>query len=81
MQLHAAAARGDLAGMAFALAQGTDVNACAGDGRTALVFALERSRAFARRSGPVVTPEAVRFLIQSGADLEARDSLGLTAIH
>ncbi len=81
MQLHAAAARGDLEGMVFALARGADVNDCNRDGQTALVFALERARGFSRRCGPLVTPEAVRFLVQAGVDLEARDSLGTTAIH
>ena len=81
MQLHAVAARGDLNGIAFALKHGTDVNARNSNGQTALVFALERSRGFSERHGLAVSPEAVRFLIKAGADLESSDNLGTTAIH
>lgn len=81
MQLHAAAARGDLNGMAFALKHGTDVNARNSHGQTALLYALERSRGFSARHGLAVTPDAVRFLINAGMNLEAPDSLGATAIH
>lgn len=81
MQLHAAAARGDLEGMAFALRSGTDVNCPNSAGQTALVFALERAKAHFRRCGPKVTMEAVGALLDAGADLEAADSLGATAIH
>lgn len=81
MQLHAAAARGDLNGMAFALNAGTDINSRNSVGQTALVFALERAGAFSRRRGPNVSLEAVKFLLKAGADLEISDSLGATAIH
>jgi len=81
MQLHAAAARGDLEGMKFALSQGTDVNARNSTEQTALVFALEQTQTFSRRGSPLLTTDAVRFLIEAGADLEIPDSLGATAIH
>ncbi|HZJ15366.1 MAG TPA: ankyrin repeat domain-containing protein [Chthoniobacteraceae bacterium] len=81
MQLHAAASRGDLEGMAFALNSGADANSCNSAGQTAIVFALERAKAFSRRCGPKVTHEAVKALLDAGADLEAADSLGATAIH
>jgi uncharacterized protein len=81
MQLHAAAARGDLDGMAFALKCGAKVNALNSSGQTALVFALERAKAFTRRCGPLVTVDAVKFLLDAGADAEATDSVGSTAIH
>ena len=81
MQLHAAAARGDLDGMASALKRGSDVNARNSGDATALVFALSQARALSRRSGPLVTADAVRLLLDAGADLEAEDSLGYTAIH
>lgn len=67
--------------MAFALKAGTDVNSRNSSGQTALVFALERARAFSRRCGPKVTAEAVELLLDAGADMEAPDSLGATAIH
>ena len=81
MQLHASAARGDLNGMAFALKHGADINARNSNGQTALVFALEKSKGFSARHGLAMSPEAVRFLIQAGVDLESSDSLGTTAIH
>ncbi len=81
MQLHAATARGDLEGMAFALQSGTDVNARNSSGQTALVFGLEQAKTFSRRCGPLVTVEAVKVLLEAGADLEASDGLGATAIH
>ena len=81
MQLHAAAARGDVEGIDFALKQGEDVNAHNGAGQTALIFALERAKGFTSHQGPAVTPDAVRFLIKAGIDLESSDSLGATAIH
>jgi len=81
MQLHAAAARGDLEGMAFALKNGMDVNVPNSTGETALVFAMKRANGFARPPGPAVTLDAVRFLIHAGVDLESSDSLGSTAIH
>jgi ankyrin repeat protein len=67
--------------MAFALKAGTNVNSRNSAGQTALVFALERARAFSRRWGPKVTLEAVEALLDAGADLEIADSLGATAIH
>jgi cytohesin len=81
MQLHAAAARGDIEGMTFALEHGADINARNGSGQTALVFALERLKGFSSYRGPSMTLDAVRFLIKAGTDLEAADSLGATAIH
>ncbi len=81
MQLHAAAARGDVEGIDLALKQGEDVNARNTNGQTALIFALERSKGFTSRVGPAVTPHAVRFLINAGIDLESSDRLGATAIH
>lgn len=67
--------------MRFALSHGTDVNARNNNKQTALVFALNQARALSRSGGPLVTIEAVRFLIESGADLEVPDSLGATAVH
>jgi ankyrin repeat protein len=67
--------------MAFALKCGADVNVRNSSDQTALVFALEQAKAFARRRGPVVTVDAVRFLLNARTDLEAADSLGSTAIH
>jgi cytohesin len=81
MQLHAAASRGDLEGIAFALKAGTDVNSRNSVERTALIFALEQAMAFTRRCGPKVTLEAVVALLDAGTDLEATDHLGETAIH
>lgn len=81
MQLHAAASRGDLAGIAFALSKGTDVDARNSAGQTALIYALEHAQALSRWQGPKVTIEAVQYLIEAGANLEATDSLGATAIH
>lgn len=81
MQLHAAAARGDIEGMTFALEYGADINARDGSGQTALVFALERLKGFSPYRGPSMTLDAVRFLITAGTNLEAADSLGATAIH
>jgi ankyrin repeat protein len=81
MQLHAAASRGDLEGIAFALRTGTDVNSANSAGQTALIFALERAKAFSRRCNPKVTLEVVEALLDAGANLEAKDSLGTTAIH
>lgn len=81
MQLHAATARGDVEEINFALKKGGDVNARNSAGQTALIFALERSKGFNPHQGPAVTPDAVRFLIKAGIDLESSDSLGATAIH
>jgi cytohesin len=81
MQLHAASARGDTDGISFALAHGTEVNARNGSDQTALVFAFEQAKAYARRRGPIITIDAARVLLNSGADLEAGDGLGSTAIH
>src|SRR5688500_12821833 len=81
MHLHAATSRGDLDGMAFALKSGADVNARNSSGQTALVFALEQAKTFACRSGPVVTVDSVRFLLDAGANIEVADNLGSTAIH
>ncbi|MEO6182335.1 MAG: ankyrin repeat domain-containing protein [Verrucomicrobiota bacterium] len=81
MQLHTAAARGDINGMTFALEKGAEIDAPDSIGRSALVFALERARAFSHWRGQKVTLKAVEFLIDSGANLEACDSLGDTALH
>lgn len=81
MQLHAAASRGDLEGIAFALKVGSDVNSRNSAGQTALVFALDRAKAFSRQCGPKVTLEVVEALLDAGADLEATDGLATTAIH
>lgn len=81
MQLHAAASRGDLDGIAFALKNGADVNSRNAIDQTALVFALEQARAFSRRRGPKITLDAVGSLLDAGADVEARDGLGATPIH
>ncbi|HSH93010.1 MAG TPA: ankyrin repeat domain-containing protein, partial [Roseimicrobium sp.] len=74
-------ARGDIAGMASALSLGVAVDQCDSLGRTALIFALQRARAFSRVSGPHATPDSIRFLLESGASVEREDSLGMTALH
>jgi len=81
MQLHAAAARGDLAGIEFALKAGAQVNCRNRREQTPLVFALERARGFSHSRGPRVTPSAVEALLDAGADLTLKDHLGSTAIH
>ena len=67
--------------MALALSKGADIEARNPAGQTALVFALERAQALSRWQGPKVTLEAIQFLMEAGAGLEATDSLGATAIH
>lgn len=67
--------------MAFAFDCGAKVDALNSGGQTALVFALEQAKAFSHRSGPVVTVDAVRFLLNAGTDVETADKLGSTAIH
>jgi uncharacterized protein len=81
MQLHSAAARGDIDGIADTLRRGAKIDGLNGQKQTALVFALERKAAFARRAGPTVTIDAVRSLVDAGINLEAEDHLGTTAIH
>ena len=81
MQLHAATSRGDLEGIESALRADVDVNSLNSSGETALVFALDRAKALACRCGPKVTLEAVEALLNSGANLEVTDRLGVTAIH
>jgi len=81
MQLHAAASRGDIAGMTLALSKGADINARNASGQTALMFALERAQAFSYWRGPKVTMEAIQFLFDAGTNLEVADSLGATSIH
>jgi hypothetical protein len=48
MQLHSAAARGDIEGIRSALAQGTQVDSRDSGGSTALMFSLHRAAAFDR---------------------------------
>jgi len=81
MQLHAAAARGEIEGMAFALGNSTRIDARDCSGQTALSFALQRAGGFDRTRGPKTTLETVRFLLDAGASLEAADGLGRTALH
>jgi ankyrin repeat protein len=80
MQLHAAAARGDLQGIRYALEHGALVDARNGQGMTALSFALETARAFNRRQGPKVKLKAVSLLLDAGASLDATDSLDRTPV-
>jgi ankyrin repeat protein len=69
MQLHAAAARGDLDGMAFALRSGTDVNAVGGCGDWPLKLAAEANDV-----------GRVRWLLEHGAEVD-RTSTGATSLH
>lgn len=69
MDLGKAATRGDLTGIAEQIALGADIDAELG-GMRAIHRAANNSR-----------PEAVKFLIAEGADLEVRNGRGLTPLH
>jgi ankyrin repeat protein len=81
MQLHSAAARGDLEGVRYALSQGSGIDDRDDAGLTALLFALEQAAATGRGRGPRTTADAVSLLLDAGASLEAVDHVGGSAIH
>ena len=64
-----AAKNGDQAGLRTLIEQGADVNATAGDGSTALLWASHRD-----------LPESVALLIESGADVDRANDLGATPL-
>ena len=81
MQLHSAAARGDLEGIRLALAQGASIDTRDDSRSTALLLSLEQAVASGRRRGPRTTVDAVRLLLAAGASLDAVDLVGASAIH
>lgn len=64
-----AARNGDQAALRTLIAQGVDVNATAGDGSTALLWASHRD-----------LPESVDLLIRAGADVNRANDLGATPL-
>lgn len=81
MEIHAAAARGDLDGIRFCLGRGVSVDARNHENNTPLIHALETRRAFDRRGGPVATPETLSLLLDAGADPNAHGHLERTPLH
>lgn len=71
-KLHTYAAEGDIANMELEIENGADVNAVILYDITALHYAIRWH---------VEGTDALQLLIDSGADLDARDGMGRTALH
>ena len=69
-QLVAEAAKGSVKRMQLLLTAGADVNTPDGEGKTALMAAIQSRN-----------PEAVKLLLEAGANLHAKNSSGETALH
>ena len=78
MQIHAAAARGDVEAVQFCLSRGVSINTRDKQGNTPLFSALKAASAFKRNKVSVPKLETFRFLLDAGADVNARCHLGQT---
>lgn len=74
MHLHAAAARGDLEGIAYAIKRGTPVDAADRWENTALAWALQMAGR-AQEATPKLTIPALRMLLDAGASVEKHDGV------
>lgn len=81
MELHAAAARGDIRGVEDALQAGTSVDARNAQGETALIHALSRAGSFVRRKGPLTSIETIELLLKRGADFTLADDSENTPLN
>lgn len=81
MEIHAAAFRGDIEGVRYCLSRRVPIDQRDRQGDTPLLQALHSRKAFDLRRGPRATTEMVRFLLEAGADVNAKGYLGRTPIH
>lgn len=81
MQIHAAAARGDLASIEWCLSRGVPIDVATNHGDTALIIAIYELHNRNRTSAPGPTEETLRFLLDRGANPNLPGYLGRTAAH
>lgn len=81
MEIHAAAARGDLEGVRFCLERGVPVDVLDREKNTPLIHAFVARRAFDLRGGPLASAELLSLLLDAGADPNCRGQLERTPLH